>query len=156
MYPAHATIDTAPSPGPICWMGPPDAAGVAVVVAGSRPPPQASEPESAAAPAVHRKLLDMLRLWVLNTAREDITRTVSDKRFAAGPEAHFPSESAGRSAHAAQPLGVHAPQVVERAERHPVLRGVRASGGAEADVVVVQVLHRRAARHGTEPAVAGE
>src|SRR5215470_5491797 len=109
MYPAHATIDTAPSPGPICWMGPPAGAVVAGADASSRPPPQASDAESAAAAAVHRKLLEMLRLRVLNTAREDITRAVSDKRFAAGPKAHLPGEPAGRSAHATQPRGMHAP-----------------------------------------------
>src|SRR5439155_12563065 len=57
---------------------------------------------------------------------------------------------------ATHPGRVHAAQVVERAERDAVLEGVRALRGAEADVVVVQVLHRGAARHGAAPPVAVE
>src|SRR5438046_1846395 len=83
----------------------------------------------------------------------EIPGAVRDERRYAGPDPHLPGE---RLSQAAQALRVHTSQVVEGAQRDAVLRRVRSTRGAEADVVVVQVLHRRAARRGAAPSVAVE
>jgi hypothetical protein len=60
---------------------------------------------------------------------------------------------AGRRARAVHDARVHPAQVVPGAERRAVGKIVRAPGRAEADVVVVEVAVRRAARHRAAPAI---
>src|SRR6266571_5160874 len=117
-------------------------------VPGVRPTSSTSAGTGTRAPGLPRSSPDRGHL--------EIPGAVRDERGGAGPDPHLPGEPIGRLSHTAQPRRVHAPQVMEGAERDSVLERVRALRGAEADMVVVQVLHRRAARRGATPSVAVE
>src|SRR5580765_4146507 len=78
------------------------------------------------------------------------------ERTASRPHADLPRDRIRRLALGPHAPGVDAAKMVPRAERDPVLALVATAAGAEDEMVVVELLSRRADGDGAAPAIAGE